>query len=736
MSPEQARGKPVDKRADIWAFGCVLFEMLTGQTAFQGEDVSETLASVIKGDSNLALLSVNIHPRVREVITRCLQKDMRKRYSGIGDARYEIEQALSDPSGVFAQPGEIDESPRKQRAVLPWVAITAVLCLIIAGVAVWKLKPPEPRKVMRFSYELPEGQQFTQGISLAVSPDGSQFAYLTTDGLYLRSVDALDARLVAGTDENSTQPVLSPDGRWIAYWSSNERKLKKIAISGGVPVVLCDTGFSVIGLSWNSDNTIVYSDVSGGGIKRVSADGGAPESLIKVELANIGTDGVPIAPQMLPDGKTVLFGNIIVNSRDISNSQITIESLESGERKVLIGGVAGEYLSTGHLVFLQENSLVAVPFDLDTMEVMGGPVPLLEGIWSLALSDSGTLVYVSQPPGVSESLSEAGTAGSQEPGRKMVWVDFEGKEDLINMPPRIYRYPKISPDETRVALMAAPNDNADIWIWDFERETLTRLTFDEGTDIMPIWSPDSKRIAFHSIGESTFLKGVQGGGVFCKSADGTGEDELLCLGSEGRVIPYCWSRDGNTLLISQWVGDGMENQDIVMLSMNEDNALKPLLNESYMEIQPQLSPDGRWLAYTSDESGEMEVYVRPFPEVNSGRWQVSTDGGNSPLWSPDGREIFYLIGNTEGVMAVEVETEPTFKPGKPRLLFEGSYVGAAPADGVPWDIHPDGKRFFMMKEPETTGGESTAEESAAATPRKITIVLNWDVELKQRVPVD
>ncbi len=304
------------------------------------------------------------------------------------------------------------------------------------------------------------------------------------------------------------------------------------------------------------------------------------------------------------------------------------------------------------------------------------------------------------------------------------------------MPPRIYQFPKISPDGTRVALNATANNNADIWIWDLVRETLTRLTFDEGQDIVPIWSPDSKRIAFHSMRESAVLKGAMGGGVFWKSADGTGEDKLLCLGSEGRLIPYCWSRDGNALLITQFIDDGMENQDIAMLSMNDDNALKPLLTESYMEMQPQLSPDGGWLAYCSGESGQNEVYVRPFPEVNKGRWQVSTNGGNSPLWSPDGSEVFYLIGNTEGAMAVDVETEPTFKPGKPRLLFSGSYVGAAPADGVPWDIHPDGKRFFMMKPIGAASGATEIDETEAATTQpKITIVLNWDEELKQRVPV-
>ncbi|MBN1833209.1 MAG: serine/threonine-protein kinase [Deltaproteobacteria bacterium] len=732
MSPEQAKGKPVDKRADIWAFGCVLYEMLTGKSAFQGEDVSETLASVIKGDSNLALLPANIHSRVREVITRCLQKDTRKRYSGIGDARYEIEQALSDPSGIFAQPVSTVEPRKNLRFTLAFISATFIVTALIVGAVVWSLRAPEPPKVMRFTYELPEGQQFTSNIQLAVSPDGSQFVYLTTDGLYLRSVDALDARLVTGTDQNSTQPVFSPDGKWIAYWSANDQKLKKIAISGGVPVVLCDKGQSVIGLSWSSDNTIVYSDVMGGGVKRVSADGGTPESLIEFEIAKIATDGIPIAPQMLPDGKNILFTSILNLTGD--KAQITVQSLESGERKVLFDAMGAQYISTGHLIYSHRNNnntatLLAVPFDPNTMEVTGGSVSLMEGLIGGDISDSGTFVYVSGPQGASEPRSET--------GYKMVWVDFEGQETPIDMPPRIYKYPQISPDGTKVALAASRDDNMDIWIWDLERETLAPFTFDKGRDIVPIWSPDSKRIAFYSDRESVVSKGAQSGGVCCKSSDGTGDVELLCQSSEGVVMPMCWSGDGNTLLVSQFIDGGMVNQDIAMLSMNEDPVLKPLLNESYLEIQPLLSPDGRWLAYVSKESGLLTnyVYVRPFPDVNMGKWLLSTYEGHSPLWSPDGREIYFLIGyqNTEGVMAVEVETEPAFKPKKPRLLFNGTYVGAGESSR-PWDIHPDGKRFLMMKRPETIADESSTEETVAAVPRKITIVLNWDEELKQRIP--
>jgi serine/threonine protein kinase len=725
MSPEQARGKPVDRRADIWAFGAVLFEMLTGQTAFQGEDVSETLASVIKGDSNLTLLSENIHPRVREVITRCLQKDIRRRYSSIGDARYEIEQALADPSGVIVQPITGLEPRKRGGTALTWVAVV-ILTAIIVGAVIWNLRAPEPPKIMRFSYELPEGQQFTSDIQLTVSPDGSQFVYLTTDGLYLRSVDALDARLVAGTDQGSRDAVFSPDGRWIAYWSFNDRKLKKIAISGGVPVVLCDTSVFVLGLSWSSDNTIVYTDVVGGGVKRVSADGGTPESLIKAEFANAETDGMPVLPQMLPDRETILFTNLF-SATDMSVNQIAIQSIESGVRKVLIGGVGAMYLSTGHLVYAQVNnnvgSLVAVPFDLDTMEVKGGPVPLLENTSAMALSDSGTLVYVSQLPGVSGSSAETGSSS----GRKLVWVDRKGQESPIEAPPHIYAYPKISPDGTKVAVTANISNNTDIWIWDLLRKTLTRLTFDPGPDLQPIWTLDGEKVLFNAL--------LVRNGIYWKAANGTGEEEKLVSEPNRALNPFSWSVDGKNLVVSS---SADLKFDISMVSMEGERPIIPLLQTEYNEAHPQVSPDGRWLAYCSNESGNVEVYVRPFPDMNAGRWQVSTSGGNSPRWSPDSRELFYLVGETEteAVMVVSVETEPTFKPGTPQILFPARYVGAFPANGIPWDIHPDGKRFLMMKAPESTTETAGEAEAAPAGPRRITIILNWDEELKQRVPVD
>jgi serine/threonine protein kinase/Tol biopolymer transport system component len=710
MSPEQARGKTIDKRTDIWAFGCVLYEMLTGQAAFQGEDVTEILAAVVKGGLNLDLLPAKIHPRVRELLSRCLQKDIRKRYFRIADARYEIEQALADPSGVFVQPTTEAEPRAGTRTILPWVAAALVLGAIIAGVAAWKLKPSEPRQVMRFEYELPEGQELSDLTFpvLAVSPDGKQFVYSTHKGLYLRSMEELTAKLISGTEGSAQQPFFSPDGKWIGYFSAADRKLKKIAINGGAPVVLCDVA-QLLGADWSTDNTIVYGQLTGD-IMRISANGGTPESLVKTK------SGLLFLPQILPDKKSVLYSS----AGGTTPEGIMVQSLKSGETKKLCAGIGIRCLSTGHLLYgwPNNNNLFAVPFDLDRLEVTGGQVPMVEGVAigvRCAISDSGTLVYV---PGTATFLASG--------QRTLVWVDRKGKEEPITAAPNNYLAPRISPDGKRVALQVSSGSNGDIWIWDLDRENLMRLTFNEDSH-NPIWTLDGQRIVFESDVR-------QNPALYWKAADGTGETERLSSAQKGRLAPSAWSSDGKILVLTEW-GQGRASVlfDIETLSMGRDRKRMPLLEEKYSETHPSISHDGRWMAYCSDESGQSEVYVRPFPDVSRGRWQVSTGGGSAPLWSPDGRELFYRKG--DAVMAVLIETTPTFKPGKPAALFQGKYDDLSSRDRPSWDISPDGKHFLMMKSVQTTGGATiVGGVTAAQAPRKIIIVLNWLEELKQRVP--
>ena len=709
MSPEQARGKSVDKRADIWAFGVVLFEMLTGRSLFAGDDISQTLARVLEREPDFSVLPLDLHPRIRLLLERCLEKAARNRYGSISDARVDIEKALADPSGVLVQPVARVDPRRMLRAILPWAAAALVLGLIIAGVAVWNLRTPESRPVMRFDYDLPEGQQLSSsGLpSLAVSPDGKQFVYSTTNGLYLRSVDELTAKLIAGTEGGTQQPFFSPDGKWIGYFSPNDRQLKKIAVIGGVPVTLCQVD-QLVGARWNEDNTIVYGQYPPSPIMLVSANGGTPEDLIKPKPET----PLLFFPQILPDGKSVLF---TAQTAASSKPRVMVQSLKTGEEKELFAGALAQYLPTGHIVYQLPNSnnLLAAPFDLDNMEITGGSVPIIEGAENADFSKSGTLIYIPQP------TIAAGPMGASIPGNTLVWVDRQGKVEPLAAEPNQYWYFRISPDGKRVALSVASASKRDIWVLDVVRETLTRLTFDEGQKLAPIWTPDGKRIVYAVIS-------VQPMRICWKAADGTGTVETLGSATDRSLAPFSWSKDGKTLVLAELTLTPLQ-MDIAALSMEGDRGKKQLLHEDYDEDYPLISPDGRWMAYQSNESGRYEVYVRPFPDVDrGGKWQISAEGGDSPLWSPDGSELFYRSG--ESFMAVGVETEPTFNPGKPKVLFRGSYLSAeAPLDHTIWDIHPNGKKFLMIKPP-TAAGETEAA-------RKIIIVTNWFEELKQRVPV-
>ncbi|MBN1833211.1 MAG: PD40 domain-containing protein [Deltaproteobacteria bacterium] len=489
------------------------------------------------------------------------------------------------------------------------------------------------------------------------------------------------------------QPFFSPDGKWIGYFSPSDQQLKKISINGGASVALAKTGV-VVGPSRGKDGTILYGTMAGGGIMKISAQGGIPENLVEVE------SGGSRFPQILPDGRSVLF------TRYENTFRIMAQSLESDEQKELFPGDGARYLPSGHLVYTVGNDLFAVPFDPEKLEVTGNHIPLVEGIFrsigvsQFAVSDSGTLVFI---PGSSDAAW----------GRKLVWVNREGREETIAAEPKDYGYPKISPDGTKLALTVNESNNVDIWTWDILRENQTRLTFHESDDLQSIWTPDSKRIIFWS--------GRDGGGLYWKSADGTGKAELLISSPELSLYPWSWSTEEDKLVLQLMKSAG--EWDIGTLSMKGDRVLKTLLDEEYTEIQPQISPDGSWMAYASSESGRLEIYVRPFPDVDAGKWQISTGGGNSPLWSPDGTELFYIVDDK--FMVVPLETEPAFKPGKLEVLFSGPYVSGV-GEGTPWDIHPDGDRFLMMKE---SGSGATG-----GGPRRINVFLNWDVELKQRVP--
>ena len=705
MSPEQARGKSIDKRADIWAFGCILYECLTGAKVFEGETTTETLAAVLKGDPNWDALPATTPQSIRFILRRCLQKDPARRLRDIGDLRLELEEILENPGDALRQTVVSVESRTKLRMILPWVMTAVMFTAIIAGVAVWRLNPPEPKGIIRYEYELPEGQQFSYlGYQvLAVSPDGRKLVYSTEKGLYSHSLDNLEAKLITGTEESVFNPFFSPDGKWIGYCSLTDGKLKKIATNGGFPLALSDSMHSkVSGASWAEDNAIFFSK-GGPDITRISDDGEDPESIVKWK------SGTLRYPQILPDGKSILY----TYSHSTGRPKIMVQSLKSGESREITTGLDARYISTGHLIYLSPNNknIFAVRFDLARLRVMSEPIAVIEGVNQFAVSESGTMVYIPE------------TAAPAATGRTLVWVDREGKEEPLSADPMEYIGIRISPDGGRIALHVTSGRN-NIYIWDMVRENMMRLTLDEGMDsFSPLWTPDGKRILFTSSADNMYF-----GDLYWKAADGTGKAEKLASSPDRGLAPYSWSKDGKTLLLWE-VTRPDYGYNIGTFSMEGRHILRPLLQEKYAEFYPRVSPDGRWMAYMSNESGRVEVYVCPFPDVaKGGKWKVSTDGGNSPIWSPDGRELFYQ--NEDEVMAVPVETGEEFRPGKPTVLFRGTLGKLAGAARMTytnltyWDISPKDGRFLMLK------------DSGAEIPCKIIIIVNWFEELKRKVQGD
>jgi serine/threonine protein kinase/Tol biopolymer transport system component len=707
MSPEQAKSRAVDKRTDIWAFGAVLYEMLTGQAAFQGENVIEILASVIKGTIKLDLVPVTIHSRVREVLTRCVHKDLKARYQDIGDVRYEIEQASADSTALSMWSNKAAATPIKLRTMLLWASITIILS-IISITTIWELKTPiSSDEVIKLAYPLPADQQLAHPYEqdIAISPDGKQFVYRTDDGFYLRQMKEMNADLIPKT-AGGMRPFFSHDGKWIGYWSRAEGKLMKVNLSEGTRSPLCSTS-EPLGANWGADGTIVFSSFfspDNSSIMRIPEKGGNLETIIEL-------DGPVIAPQILPNGESILY---------TSGQPYTaiVLSLESRQRKELFKGLGARYLPTGHIVYAIENKIIARSYDLETFE-FGDPVCLVEnvlyagGSTQYAISSAGTLIYLPETASSAESSQ-----------RTLVWDDRYGNEEPLKVESGDYRGLRISPDGNRVALSIGDNGSQDIHILDLIHGFPKKITSGTEYDLFPLWSFDSKRIYYSSNRNNT------AGAIYCKAASGTGEAERLSFPGNQYLYPVSWSHNGKNMILLKYLA--LDRFDISILSMEEPHELKPLLHDDkHNEFQPQISPDGRWIAYVSTEEGLEDIYIRSFPEIDKVKEKFSTKGGLCPLWSKDGQELFYRKGNS--VIAVVIETAPTLRPGESEELFSGPYVSPIIKGGEissnPWDIHPDNQRFLMIK-------EAGAAASGAAGPRKINIILNWFEELKQRIPVN
>ena len=713
MAPEQARGKVVDKRADIWAFGVVLYEMLTGKRAFGGEDTSLTLASVMKDDPEMEALPASLSASARNCLEHCLQKDPQKRIRDAGD----VQLAMAGTFATVAEQVTVSDV-NKPIAVPLWqqplgIALSVLVAMLIAGGAVWSVVDTDVvgEGVTRLPLLLNSGARFssTNRRVAGISPDGRYVAYSADEQLYLRAMDQMDASPIRGTEGAPTtsgrSATFSPDNQWIGFFHENQ--LKKVAVTGGAPVVLCDA-INPTGVSWAEDDT-VYFGQGPLGIFRVAGTGGSAELVVELEQGELAG-----SPQLLPGGEWLLFTLRTAVTPLWDESQIIVQSLVTGERRTLVnGGTDGRYVATGHLIYARERTLFALPFDVANVEITPGPVPLVENVAQAvtnsvamySVSDNGTLVYIP-----SDMLIGTRT-GRNTPVSQLVWVDRSGDEMELETDPTSIMTMSLSPGGRRLAYGDRTAEQ-DVWIYDLDLQTNQRLTFDPAIETTPMWTPDGRRIAFFRLGV----------GVLMTNADGTGQPEMMWEFDNLFDYPATFFPDGSGLLVN------VDEDDLGAFSLGSDGDPELLLGTEFTETNMALSPDGNWLAYQSDESGANQVFVRPFPEVESGLWQVSRDGGQWPEWGPDGNELFYVSSNGDFI-ATRVQTEPVFSVGAEAQLFETDQFYFGPRDG--YAVSVDGDRFLMMR----TGGLSIDAEGAAPTRPQINVVQDWFQELEQRVPV-
>jgi Tol biopolymer transport system component/tRNA A-37 threonylcarbamoyl transferase component Bud32 len=719
MSPEQAQGKTIDKRADIWAFGCVLYEMLTGRRAFGGHTLSDTLASVLRDEPDWTRLPAETPAPIHGLLRRLLERDLRRRLHDIGDARIEIEDASQVPPGGAPVAGAAGTPrPRVWRQVLLVVAGVALTAAAHTLRAPWHAGQP-PALSRRVSVELgaDASPETDTGPALALSPDGSLLAFVArksiTDApeLYVRRLDQLRASLLPGT-EGARHPSFSPDGKWVAFFA--EGKLKKIPVTGGAAATLCEVP-NGRGASWAEDGTIVFAS---GGLFKVSSEGGTPTSLTALDRAS--GERSHRWPQVLPTASAVLFTTVRV-----LDDFVVVRSLTTGETKVLQRGHYARYLPSGHLIYVYKGTVFAAPFDVARLQLTGPPVPVLEDVAahdSSPVALSGAAQYTFSSDGTFAYMP----GGSSESRRASIsWMDRDGHFQPLRSLPGKYRNPTFSPDGRRLAVEIYDTLEQDVWVYDLQHDTMSPATPDAGSQSLATWSPDGGSIAYAS--RPTDADPLN---IYWRRPDGTGDVQRLTV-SEHHQAPASWHPSGRMLAFVEEHGE--TSWDIMILPMEkaETSGWKPgqpfpFLNTRFAEGHAAFSPDGRWLAYTSLESGRGEVYIRAFPGAGR-KLQISSGGGMFPTWSLSRNELFYQTQDHRMMVSTYAISGDSFHAGKPRLFAQDplTHLTVFGHPSRSFNLHPDGKRIALLK---------ALEPQPEAKPAHAILVFNFFDELRRRAP--
>ncbi len=709
MSPEQARGEPADRRADIWALGVVLMEMLTGKVVHRGKTVSDTLASVLARDPTWDELPADTPWAVRRLLERCLEKEARNRLRDVGEARIAIERFLESPEDERVDAPSVAEAepgPAWKR-VAPWVTTALMAVALVGALIVLRPNPAVPESATRLSMVLPPDLNIFggYGASAVRSPTENRLAYIMFQGnrneMRLQALDQWEGTvLVEGSGQNRPyQPFFSPDGKWIGFVTPGE--LRKMPVGGGTPIKLCDVD-RARGASWGPDGTIVFSSNPMGALMQVPDTGGEPQPF--TELDETGKEQTHRWPQWLPGGRAVLFTSH-TKLNDFDHATIEVFVPASGERRVVHqGGSFGRYVElgdgTGVVVYANGDSLFGIPYDAQRLEVTGSSAPLVEGVTvsqtegsaQYHVSHDGSLVY--------------GSGASSALGHTVVWIDREGRTTPLWEELHVTRNPRFSPDGTRVALDLRVEGQFDIWIYDIDRGVPTRLTFGSGDDRYAVWSPDGAYVYYDSDVDGKSV-------VFRKAADGSGEPEEVYLG-ETDATPMAVSPDGRLLALS--LDSQSSNPDVGLLPLDEEAEPRMLLASEFAEFMVRFSPNGRWVTYVSTESGQPEVYVGPVE--GRGKWQISSALAFAPVWSADGSELFFMSGGA--MFVVDVETEgPNFRAGRPRQLWNTRLADTA--FNQPFDVTLDGQRFAAFQSMQGVSPDSH---------QHLKVVLNWHDELR------